>query len=101
VFVIGLLCIVIGFALIVLPGPLTIPPILLGLWIWSLEFAWAQRLFHQFAVKGREAWAHAKAHPVSTTAISVGGIVAAVVIVWALIRYDAVGLAIDLLRSLG
>ena len=29
----GLACIAVGFALAVLPGPLTIPPVLLGLWI--------------------------------------------------------------------
>ena len=29
----------------VLPGPLTIPPVLLGLWIWSTEFEWAHRFF--------------------------------------------------------
>ena len=39
VFVAGLLCIALGVALAVLPGPLTIPPVLLGLWIWSTEFA--------------------------------------------------------------
>jgi hypothetical protein len=31
VFVVGLLCIALGFALAALPGPLTIPPVLLGL----------------------------------------------------------------------
>jgi hypothetical protein len=43
VFLAGLLCIAAGVALSVLPGPLTIPPVLLGLWIWSTEFDWAQR----------------------------------------------------------
>ena len=38
VFVAGLLLIIIGLVLIVLPGPLTIPPILLGIWLWSREF---------------------------------------------------------------
>ena len=41
-FVAGLLLILLGLALIVLPGPLTIPPILLGLWLWSLEFEFAR-----------------------------------------------------------
>ena len=43
VFAAGLVCIAIGFALAVLPGPLTIPPVLLGLWIWSTEFRFAER----------------------------------------------------------
>ena len=43
VFVAGLLLILLGLVLIVLPGPLTIPPILLGVWLWSLEFEFARR----------------------------------------------------------
>ena len=41
VFVAGLVCIAGGLALSVLPGPLTIPPVLLGLWLWSTEFRFA------------------------------------------------------------
>jgi hypothetical protein len=37
VFVTALLLIALGFALAVLPGPLTIPPVLIGLWIWSIN----------------------------------------------------------------
>ena len=43
VFAVGLLFIALGFALAVLPGPLTIPPVLIGLWIWSTEFRFAER----------------------------------------------------------
>lgn len=92
VFVVGLLFIAGGIALSVLPGPLTIPPVLVGLWIWSTEFAWAQRLFQRFRVKGREAWEHAKRHPVSSIAITVGGIVAVVVGVWALQHFRVIEL---------
>ena len=42
VFVAGLLLILLGLVLIVLPGPLTIPPILLGVWLWSREFEFAR-----------------------------------------------------------
>jgi hypothetical protein len=90
VFAVGLLCIAAGFALSVLPGPLTIPPVLLGLWVWSTEFGWAQRLFERFKVKGRQAWQHAKRHPVSSAAITLGGIVAVVVCVWALRYFQVV-----------
>jgi hypothetical protein len=58
VFVAGLLCIAAGFALAVLPGPLTIPPVLLGLWIWSTEFQWAARFFATFTRKAQDAWRH-------------------------------------------
>src|SRR4051812_3060392 len=60
VFVAGLLCIALGFALAVLPAPLTIPPVLLGLWIWSTEFAFAERFFDSFRAKAQDAWDHAK-----------------------------------------
>src|SRR5690242_8091920 len=59
VFVLGLAFIALGIALAVLPGPLTIPPVLLGLYVWSTEFSWAHRLFESFKQKGREAWQHA------------------------------------------
>jgi hypothetical protein len=90
VFVVGLLCIAAGLALSVLPGPLTIPPVLLGLWVWSTEFGWAQRLFQRFKTKGRQAWQHAKRHPISSTAITLGGVVAVVVGVWALRYFEVV-----------
>jgi uncharacterized protein (TIGR02611 family) len=90
VFVAGLLCIAVGFALAVLPGPLTIPPVLLGLWIWSTEFAWAKRFFDAFRRKADEAWQHAKQHPTSSTLITVGGIAALVVAVWVISHYQLI-----------
>jgi hypothetical protein len=95
VFVLGLALIALGVALAVLPGPLTIPPVLLGLYVWSTEFSWAHRLFEQFKQKGREAWAHAKRRPVSSTIITVGGLVAAGVVIWAVNHYDLVAKAKD------
>jgi len=47
VFLLGLFFVLLGLALAALPGPLTIPPILLGVWIWSSEFAWADRLLER------------------------------------------------------
>jgi hypothetical protein len=96
VFLAGLLCIVLGFALAVLPGPLTIPPVLLGLWIWSTEFDWAHRFFLTFKEKGKAAWAHAKRHPVSSTLITVGGLAAAAAAIWAVGHFHLV----DRLKSL-
>jgi hypothetical protein len=51
----GLLFILLGLALAALPGPLTIPPILVGLYIWSTEFAWAGRLLERAKRSAREA----------------------------------------------
>ena len=99
VFLAGLLCVAVGVALAVLPGPLTIPPVLLGLWIWSTEFAWARSFFDAFKRKARDAWAHARMHPVSSTLITVGGLALAAAAVWAVQHFalvdrarDAVGL---------
>jgi hypothetical protein len=83
VFVAGLLCVALGVALAVLPGPLTIPPVLLGLWIWSTEFHWARRFFETFKAKAKAAWDHAKMHPTSSAAITIGGLAAAAVAFWA------------------
>lgn len=91
VFVLGLVLIVGGFALVVLPGPLTIPPVLLGLWIWSTEFTWAHRFFEPFKEKGEEAWDHAKRHPVSSAFFTILGLVLAAAAIWATNHYGLVG----------
>ena len=90
VFLLGLCFIALGIALALLPGPLTIPPVLLGLWIWSTEFRWAKRLFQSFQKKAQEAWAHAKQRPVSSALITVGGLVLAGVAFWAVAHFQLV-----------
>lgn len=97
VFVVGLLFIALGFALAVLPGPLTIPPVLLGLYIWSTEFRFAKRLFDSFKEKAHEAWDHAKRRPISSGLITVGGLAAAGVAAWAVSHYELVDKAKDAL----
>ena len=96
VFVAGLLFILLGVALIALPGPLTIPPILVGLYIWSTEFAWAERLLARARRSAEEAWANAKQRPVTTAVVTIGGIVALGVGVWLVVRYDLVQRAKEL-----
>jgi uncharacterized membrane protein YbaN (DUF454 family) len=95
-FVAGLLLIITGLVLIVLPGPLTIPPILLGLWLWSLEFEFAHRLLRPVKEKGAVAWEQAKAKPVHTTVVTVLGLVGAAVVIWATFRYDLIDRGRDL-----
>jgi hypothetical protein len=95
VFLAGLVCIAIGVALAALPGPLTIPPMLLGLWIWSSEFRFAQKVFESFKRKGQQAWEHAKVHPVSSTIVTVGGLVLAGLAFWAVQHYELVDRAKD------
>jgi hypothetical protein len=79
----------------VLPGPLTIPPVLLGLWIWSREFEFAHRFLEKFKQEGEEAWEAAKRKPVMTTLVTTAGLVGAAVAIWAVLRYDLVGKATE------
>jgi hypothetical protein len=95
VFLLGLVFILGGFALAVLPGPLTIPPVVFGLWLWSTEFAWAQRLFQNMSRKGRQAWAQAKERPVVSAAVTVGGLTVAGAAIWAVGHYQLVERARD------
>jgi hypothetical protein len=90
VFVVGLLFVLLGIALTALPGPLTIPPVLLGLWVWSSEFRWAARFFAVFTRKAKDTWKHAKQHPGSSIAVTVGGLAAAGVAFWAVGHYQLV-----------
>jgi hypothetical protein len=97
VFVAGLLLIITGLVLIVLPGPLTIPPILAGLWLWSLEFEFARRWLRPMQKKGAVVWAQAKAKPVHTTVVTVLGLIGAAVIIWAAFRFDLIDRGRDLI----
>lgn len=90
VFFLGLLFIAGGGALMALPGPLTIPPVLVGLWIWSTEFRFAQRFFEVFKARGRDAWAHSKKHPVSSALVTVGGLALAGLGFWAVAHFDLI-----------
>jgi uncharacterized protein (TIGR02611 family) len=51
ILVIGSTLIVAGLALIPIPGPFSIPLILLGLTVLSWEFAWAKRLLYRIKSK--------------------------------------------------
>ncbi|MGY1726841.1 PGPGW domain-containing protein [Geodermatophilus sp. SYSU D01062] len=90
VFVAGLLFVLLGLALTVLPGPLTIPPILVGLWVWSTEFDWARRFFAAFRRKAVAAWQHARQHPVSSAVVTVGGLAGAALVFWAVGHFSLV-----------
>ena len=90
VFVAGLFFVLLGLALIVLPGPLTIPPILLGVWLWSTEFSWAHRLLERARRSALLAWEQARLRPVWSALVTVGGVVAFVVGVYLVGRYDLV-----------
>lgn len=90
VFVVGLVFVLTGAVLAVLPGPLTIPPVLAGVYVWSLEFTWARRLRVRVNNSAREAWANAKTHPARASTITVLGLAAAAATVWAVTHYDLI-----------
>lgn len=90
VFLLGALFVGLGLALVVLPGPLTIPPVLLGVYIWSTEFEWAERLRERVTDSAREAWEAAKRRPVRTALASLTGVVLVVAAVLLAQRYDVI-----------
>lgn len=91
--VVGVVLIALGGALVVLPGPLTIPPVLLGLYVLSTEFRWADRLLQRARVSAQEAWASARERPVSSAALTTGGLLAAGAVLWAVAHADLVARA--------
>ena len=93
VFTVGLAFVVLGLVLVVAPGPLTIPPILLGLWIWSTEFAWADRQLDRAKASARVAWADARRRPVVSAAVTGGGLIALGVGIWLSVEYELVARA--------
>jgi uncharacterized membrane protein len=90
VFVSGLLFILLGLVLVALPGPLTIPPILLGLYIWSSEFAWADRLLQRAKRSAREALDRARRRPVTTALVTFSGLLALGAALYLIGRFDLV-----------
>jgi len=54
VFLVGSTLIVIGLLLIILPGPFTLPLVVLGLVVLALEFAWAESLLIRVRQQGKK-----------------------------------------------
>ena len=90
VLVVGSLFILLGLAAAVLPGPLTIPPMLLGLYVLASEFDWADRLLQRAKRSAQEAWDKAKRRPVLSAVTTIGGLAAAGVAIWAVGHYSLV-----------
>jgi uncharacterized protein (TIGR02611 family) len=55
VFVIGVALVLLGIALIPLPGPFSIPLMLAGLAVLATEFVWAERMLDQVKDKTKQA----------------------------------------------
>jgi hypothetical protein len=91
VFLLGAALIALGLALAVLPGPLTIPPVLLGLVVWSMEFEFAERWLRPFERRAQQAWDAARRRPWRTGAITGAGLLAAAAVGVAVVRWDLLG----------
>jgi len=91
VFLLGALLILTGLLLAVLPGPLTIPPILLGLVVWSMEFDFAERWLDPIERRAQQAWDAAKKRPWRTGAITGAGLLGAGVASYLFVRWDVLG----------
>ena len=91
VFLLGAAFIALGLVLVVLPGPLTIPPVLLGIVIWSLEFDFAERWLDPIEKRAQQAWDAAKARPWRTGIATGAGLAAAIVVMVLAIQLDVLG----------
>ena len=71
-------------------SPMASGVVAVGLYVWSTEFAWADRLLERAKRSAREAWANAKRRPVITGLVTVSGLLAFGVGVYLVGRYDLV-----------
>jgi hypothetical protein len=92
VFVVGLLLVLVGAAMWLLSLLLALPPVFVGLWVWSREFQWGHRLFRAFLRRASSLWSRVKSRPVRWAIITLGGVSVAWVGSWAWGHYGLVGM---------
>jgi hypothetical protein len=84
VFLVGLLVILACLGLwTFLPAPLAVPPMLIGVWIWSTEFPFADGLLDWLKDKAQAGRDYAKKHPVWFGLMTAGGFLIAAAAYWA------------------
>ena len=84
VFLLGLLVILACLGLwTTLPAPLAIPPMLIGVWIWSTEFRFADALLTWLKDKAQAGRDNAKKHPVTFGLMTIGGLLVTAAAYWA------------------
>lgn len=88
VFFLGLLLIVACLGLwTVLPAPLAIPPMLVGVWIWSTEFPFARDLLERLKRKAQDGRRYAKEHPVPFGILAATGLLIGLAGYWAFFQF--------------
>ncbi len=91
VFVVGLLLMVVSAAMWLFSLLLAVPPMFVGLWVWSREFLWGHRLFRVFLRRTHSLWERVKARPVRWSLITVAGVASAWAGYWAWGHYGLPG----------
>ena len=88
VFLLGLLVILACLGLwTFLPAPLAIPPMLIGVWIWSTEFSFAEGLLDWLRDKAQSGRDYAKKHPVKFGLMTTAGLLIGVAGYWAFFQF--------------
>ena len=88
VFLLGLLVILACLGLwTVLPAPLAIPPMLIGVWIWSTEFPFAGGLLEWLKERAQAGRDYAKKHPVKFGLMTAVGLLIGVAGYWAFFQF--------------
>lgn len=88
VFLLGLLVILACLGLwTFLPAPLAIPPMLIGVLIWSTEFRFADRLLGWLKDRAQAGRDYAKKHPVRFGLMTAGGFLVAAAAYWAFFQF--------------
>ena len=82
VFVVGLLLILVGVVMWLVSALLAVPPVFVGLWLWSREFHWGHRLFKAFLGRARSLSSRVKARPMRWAVVTVAGVGVAWALYW-------------------
>jgi hypothetical protein len=71
---------------------LALPPLFVGLWLWSREFHWGHRLYRAFLRRSWSLWWRVKTRPVRWGLITVAGLGTAWAGYWAWGHYGLPGI---------
>ncbi|HYO40395.1 MAG TPA: hypothetical protein VER39_12155 [Nocardioidaceae bacterium] len=83
VFVAGLFMMLLGAFMWLFSLLLAVPPLFVGLWVWSREFHWGHRLYRAFLRRAGSLWARIKLRPARWGLLTAAGLAAAVAGYWA------------------
>jgi hypothetical protein len=82
IFAVGAVLNVAGAAAWLLSVLLTAPLMLAGVWVWSREFGWAERLLHRVRAWVASLWQRVRTHPVRWAVMTVAGLAGTAALYW-------------------